>query len=87
MSSDLRLISTDFDGTIHTDFGDAPVPVALQDKLIELRAQGVLWVINTGRDLASLMESIGRARMKVMPDYVVTVEREIHRHVGGLYQS
>ena len=87
MSSDLRLISTDFDGTIHTDFGDAPVPIALQEKLIALRAQGVLWVINTGRDLASLMESIGRARMTVMPDYVVTVEREIHQHVGGHYQS
>ena len=87
MAPDLKLISTDFDGTIHTDFGDAPVPLALQDKLAALQARGVLWVINTGRDLASLMESIGRARMRVLPDYAVTVEREIHRHVGGHYQS
>jgi hydroxymethylpyrimidine pyrophosphatase-like HAD family hydrolase len=86
MPDELKLISTDFDGTIHTDFGDAPVPLALQDKLAGLQARGVLWVINTGRDLASLMESIGRARLKVLPDYAVTVEREIHRHVGGHFE-
>ncbi len=87
MPDELKLISTDFDGTIHTDFGDAPVPLALQDKLAALQARGVLWVINTGRDLASLMESIGRAHLRVLPDYVVTVEREIHKHVGGHYES
>lgn len=87
MAHDLRLISTDFDGTIHTDFADAPVPLALQRKLAELQARGVLWVINTGRDLASLMEGIGRAHLSVRPDYVVTVEREIHRHVGGHYAA
>lgn len=87
MPDELKLISTDFDGTIHTDFGDAPVPAALQAKLAALQARGVLWVINTGRDLASLMESIGRAHLRVMPDYTVTVEREIHRHIGGHYES
>lgn len=86
MSEALKLISTDFDGTIHTDFGDTPVPPALLDKLAALQARGVLWVINTGRDLSSLMESIGRARMRVLPDYAVTVEREIHQHCGGHYQ-
>jgi len=44
-------------------------------------------VINTGRDLASLMESMGRAHLRARPDFVVTVEREIHRHVGGHYES
>ncbi|MBX3734656.1 MAG: HAD hydrolase family protein [Verrucomicrobiae bacterium] len=83
----IRLVSTDFDGTIHEDFAHAPVPDALQDRLLDLQAQGVSWVINTGRDLASLMESIGRARLRVRPDFVVTVEREIHRHVGGHYES
>ena len=86
MTRPLRLISTDFDGTIHADFSHAPVPVALQARLAELQSAGTLWVINTGRDLASLMESIGRARMQVIPDYVVTVEREIHRHAGGHFE-
>lgn len=86
MTRPLRLISTDFDGTIHADFSHSPVPVALQTRLAELQTAGTLWVINTGRDLASLMESIGRARMQVIPDYVVTVEREIHRHAGGHFE-
>ncbi|MCW5557538.1 MAG: HAD hydrolase family protein, partial [Verrucomicrobiae bacterium] len=38
-------------------------------------------------DLASLMESMGRAHLRPRPDFVVTVEREIHRHVGGHYES
>jgi HAD superfamily hydrolase (TIGR01484 family) len=87
MPADIRLISTDFDGTIHEDFAHAPIPESLQAKLTELQSRGVTWVINTGRDLASLMESIGRARLRVLPDYVVTVEREIHRHVRGHYQA
>jgi hydroxymethylpyrimidine pyrophosphatase-like HAD family hydrolase len=84
-SSPLKLVSTDFDGTIHDDFEHAPIPVQLLDRLAALRAGGTTWVINTGRDLASLMESLGRARSPLMPDFVVTVEREIHRHVGGRY--
>lgn len=84
--STLRLISTDFDGTIHADFSHGPVPVALQERLKRFQSAGTLWVINTGRDLASLMESIGRSRMQVIPDYVVAVEREIYRHVGGHFE-
>jgi len=33
MPADIRLISTDFDGTIHEDFAHSPVPDALQDRL------------------------------------------------------
>lgn len=87
MAADIRLISTDFDGTIHEDFAHAPIPDVFQDRIIALQRQGVSWVINTGRDLASLMESLGRARVRVFPDFVVTVEREIHQHVRGHYQA
>ena len=87
MAADIRLISTDFDGTIHEDFAHAPVPETFQNRIANLQKKGVIWVINTGRDLASLMEGIGRARVRVLPDFVVTVEREIHRHVGGHYEA
>lgn len=87
MRADIRLISTDFDGTIHEDFAHSAIPIALQETLARLQADGVCWVINTGRDLSSLMESLGRAHCQVQPDYVVTVEREIHQHVRGHYQA
>ena len=81
MTLPIKLISTDFDGTLHADFEDPPVPRDLENIIGALQAQGALWVINTGRDLSSLMETLGRARLSIWPDYTVTVEREIHvRH-------
>jgi len=76
----VKLISTDFDGTLHADHEDPPVPHDLQDLIGSLQARGAKWVINTGRDLGSLMETLGRARLRIKPDYVVVVEREIYCH-------
>jgi hypothetical protein len=44
-------------------------------------------VINTGRDLSSLMEALGRAHIGIQPDYLVLVEREIQQHDGVRYVS
>src|SRR6185369_4341621 len=87
MTLPIQLISTDFDGTLHADCEDPPVPLDLQALLGELQRQGAQWVINTGRDLPSLMEGIARARLNLRPDFLVTVEREIHRHEGSRYIS
>lgn len=76
----IKLISTDFDGTLHAEHEDPPVPNDLQDLIASLQARGAKWVINTGRDLGSLMETLGRARLRIKPDYVVVVEREIYCH-------
>lgn len=81
----LQLLSTDFDGTIHEDFADPPIPVALQDRIRSFQARGAVWAINTGREMASLMETMGRAHITVMPDYLILVEREIFRHEHGRY--
>lgn len=81
----LKLVSTDFDGTIHEDFADAPIPEVLERRLAELQAAGVTWVINTGREMQSLMESLARSRVSVRPDYLVLVEREIFRNDRGHY--
>lgn len=73
----IRLISTDFDGTLHAECEDPPVPRDLQALLADLQQRGAKWVINTGRDLSSVMEGIARSRLTVHPDFLVTVEREI----------
>ncbi len=78
----IRLVSTDFDGTIHEESAPEAVPSALQRRLAELQQGGVVWAINTGRDLGSLLEAMARAQMFVLPDYVVAVEREIYRREG-----
>src|SRR5579864_8331843 len=77
MSLPIKLISTDFDGTLFAEFENPPVPLALQKSILQLQEKGARWVINTGRDLSSLMESLGRARLEIKPDFLVVVEREI----------
>lgn len=78
----LKLISTDFDGTLHDDRTQPPVPVELQDFLLDLQSRGISWIINTGRDLPSLTTALAAAQLKVNPDFVVVVEREVYRRNG-----
>ncbi|MBM3831759.1 MAG: HAD family phosphatase [Verrucomicrobia bacterium] len=85
MKFPIQIVSTDFDGTFHTDFEDPPVPRVLEDLIASLQAKGVTWVINTGRDLSSLIVALGRAQLSIWPDYVVIVEREIYRREDSQY--
>ena len=85
MTPPIKLISTDFDGTIFAEFENPPIPEVLQELVGRLQAQGTKWVINTGRDMSSLMEALGRARVSVQPDFLVLVEREIYAHRHSEY--
>jgi HAD superfamily hydrolase (TIGR01484 family) len=85
MSLPIKLISTDFDGTLFAEFENPPIPHALQKMIGDLQAQGAKWVINTGRDMSSLMEALARSRVSIEPDYLVLVEREIHWHQDSRY--
>src|SRR5690242_15719844 len=82
---DLRLISTDFDGTLFAEFEDPPIPLELQQLIADLQKQGARRVINTGRDMSSLMESLARAKVTIEPDYLILVEREIYCHQDSLF--
>jgi HAD superfamily hydrolase (TIGR01484 family) len=85
MSLPIKLVSTDFDGTLFAEFENPPIPARFTSLIRDLQARGVKWVINTGRDMSSLMETLARARVTVQPDYLVLVEREIYRHDGVRY--
>jgi HAD superfamily hydrolase (TIGR01484 family) len=78
MALPIKLIATDFDGTLFAEFENPPVPLALQKLIAESQGRGARWVINTGRDLSSLLESLARARLRIKPDFLVVVEREIY---------
>ncbi len=85
MTTSLKLLSTDFDGTLHSDYELPAVPEELQERIGILQASGTTWCINTGRDLTGLMEGLARVQLSVQPDYLVTVEREIHIHQDHEY--
>jgi HAD superfamily hydrolase (TIGR01484 family) len=85
MSCPIKLISTDFDGTLFAEFENPPVPKKLQEIIANLQARGIKWCINTGRDLSGLMEALGRSHLSVKPDYLVLVEREIYTHENLSY--
>lgn len=87
MELPIKLISTDFDGTIFAEFETPPIPPALMELIGSLQAQGAKWVINTGRDMTSLVETLGRAHVHAQPDFLVLVEREIYERQGGRYVS
>ncbi len=81
----IELISTDFDGTMFAEFENPPIPERFQQLIGKLQARGAKWVINTGRDMSSLMEALGRAQISVEPDFLVLVEREIYFHEQSQY--
>ena len=85
MSSEIELISTDFDGTLFASFENPPVPPLLMELIARLQARGAKWVINTGRNYCELMETLGRVRLPIDPDYFVVVEREIYVRKGRDY--
>jgi len=87
MSLPIKLISTDFDGTIFAEFESPPIPERLVSLIGDLQARGAKWIINTGRDMSSLMEALARSQIRIQPDFLVLVEREIYHHDGVRYAS
>jgi len=85
MSLPIKLISTDFDGTLFAEFESPPIPEPVQQLIGDLQSRGANWVINTGRDMSSLMEALARSRIPIEPDYLVLVEREIYCHSDSQY--
>lgn len=73
----IKLISTDFDGTLVEHGAIPPVSPALFDALAELRARGALWAVNTGRVLWHTQAGLRECDFPVDPDFVLTSEREV----------
>jgi hydroxymethylpyrimidine pyrophosphatase-like HAD family hydrolase len=84
----IRLLSTDFDGTLVDHAAQPPVAPALFTALQEVQSRGGWWAINTGRELHHIVEGLAQFRFPVEPDYVLTAEREVfHRAPDGSWQD
>ena len=84
----IKLLSTDFDGTLVDHFATPPVSPALFETFLDLRSRGVLWAINTGRELFHIEEGLREFRFPLEPDFVLTAEREVfHRGADGRWQD
>ena len=84
----IRLLSTDFDGTLVDHTAAPPVSPELFPMLLALRARGCLWAVNTGRELAHIIEGLREFKFPLEPDYVLTAEREVfHRSPAGHWED
>lgn len=84
----IKLLSTDFDGTVINHEATPPVEPAFFELLARLREQGVLWAVNTGRVLKHIDEGLTQGHFPIAPDYVLTSEREVfHRGPNGGWQD
>jgi len=73
------LVSFDFDDTLWDEHGHPPIVPEFAEAIKNLRAHGLLWVINTGRDLAYAREGLFSAGLDFAPDFLITRERDIHQ--------
>ena len=78
----IRLLSTDFDGTlIGGKWGDACAPL-LAVELAAVVGSGAIWAVNTGRSLESALIGLQALGAPVSPKFILTSERHIY-HPNG----
>lgn len=75
----LRLLSTDFDGTLIEHPSEGRCSPAFAEVLWAHQASGGFWAINTGRGLPHAIEGIEHFAAPITPDFLLTNEREVFR--------
>lgn len=79
MPSKIRLLSTDFDGTLVAHGSDPVLDPGCMECIGALQAEGVLWAINTGRSVDLLESGLVDLGFPIHPDFILTSERDIFR--------
>ncbi|MFZ4683207.1 MAG: HAD family hydrolase [Terrimicrobiaceae bacterium] len=80
--SRIRLLSTDFDGTLIGHPSDGRCSPAFATALRSHHAQGGLWAVNTGRGLDHMDEGVEIFSPPVRPDFALVLEREVYRRTA-----
>lgn len=79
MPSKIRLISTDFDGTLVAHGGDPVLDRSCMEYIERLQNDGVIWAINTGRSVDLLESGLIDFEFPIHPDFILTSERDVFR--------
>ena len=79
MDSKIRLLSTDFDGTLVAHDSDPVLDPRCMGIIEDLQDSGAIWAINTGRSVQLLESGLFDFDIPVHPDYILTSERDIFR--------
>ncbi len=79
MAGKIQLISTDFDGTLVSHADDPVFDRACLESIGQLQKEGAIWAINTGRSVGLLEEGLADFAFPVLPDFILTSERDIFR--------
>lgn len=88
MSAKIRLLSTDFDGTLVAHGNDPVLDRGCMEHFEKLQNQGVVWAINTGRSVDLLQSGLTDFDFPIHPDFILTSERDIFRRSsnGGKWE-
>lgn len=78
----LRLLSTDFDGTLIGHPSDGRCSDSFANVLRRHRDSGGIWAVNTGRGLDHALEGLAIFSAPIEPDFLLTNEREIFSRSG-----
>jgi len=79
MSGRIRLLSTDFDGTLVAHHSDPVLDPRCMALIEELQKGGAIWAINTGRSMQLLESGLVDFDFAVRPDFILTSERDVFR--------
>jgi HAD superfamily hydrolase (TIGR01484 family) len=79
MPPNIRLLSTDFDGTLVAHGSDPVLDRDCMECIGSLQADGVVWTINTGRSVDLLQSGLTDFEFPIHPDFILTSERDVFR--------
>ena len=76
---DVKLLSTDFDGTLVSRVSEPALDRDCMKLIRELQNGGVVWAINTGRSVDLLESGLTDFEFPMRPDFILTSERDVFR--------
>ena len=79
MKRDIKLLSTDFDGTLVSHVSEPVLDPACMELIGELQGAGVVWAVNTGRSVDLLETGLTNFGVPIRPDFILTSERDVFR--------